>query len=366
MRTACVGRSGSDVVRTLAWAAVLPADFERAGCTTGSFFNSAMHLLPEAIKTGKLQIISNAVAGRITVDPKTGLADGVQYFHRYTRAENHVKAKVIVVGASCVDTTRLLLNSKSSLYPTGLGNTSGVLGKYFTEQFRFHVTTFLPHLYGRETTHDSGIGGEHIYMPRFNARDGKKRDYARGFGMQFWSSGCQNNASFAKNMPGFGSEFKKDVLRHYPALFQFHPYGEIPPRADNRIEVDETKKDQYGLPLMRIVLNYGDNERKMSEEMYDTVEQLVHEAKGEMLNYKRNDWDFPGSPIHEHGTVRMGTDPKNSMLNSFNQMHAVKNVFVVDGSSFPSATEKNPTLTILAVAWRATDYLAEEIKRGNV
>lgn len=337
-----------------------------AGCTTGSFFNSAMHLLPEAMKTGKLQIISNAVAGRITVDPKTGLADGVQYFHRYTRAENHVKAKVVVVGASCVDTTRLLLNSKSTIYPNGIGNTSGVLGKYFTEQFRFHVATFLPHLYGRETTHDSGIGGEHIYLPRFNARDGRKRDYARGFGMQFWSSGCQNNASFAKNMAGFGSAFKKEVLRHYPALFQFHPYGEIPPREDNRIEVDETKKDQYGLPLMRIVLNYADNERKMSAEMYDTVEQLVHEAKGELLNYQRNEWDFPGSPIHEHGTVRMGTDKQTSMLTGFNQMHAVKNVWVVDGSSFPSATEKNPTLTILAVAWRATDYLAEQIKRGNV
>ncbi len=337
-----------------------------SGCTTGSFFNSAMHLLPEAMKTGKLQIISNAVAGRITVDPKTGLADGVQYFHRYTRAENHVKAKVVIVGASTVDTTRILLNSKSSIYPGGIGNQSGVLGKYFTEQFRFHVTTFLPHLYGRETTHDSGIGGEHIYMPRFNARDGKKRDYARGFGMQFWSSGCQNNASFAKNMPGFGSAFKKDVLRHYPALFQLHPYGEIPPRADNRIEVDEKKLDQYGLPMMRIVLNYADNERKMSEEMYDTIEQLVHEAKGELFNYQRNTWDYPGSPIHEHGTVRMGTDPKNSMLNGFNQMHAVKNVWVVDGSSFPSATEKNPTLTILAVAWRATDYLAEQVKRGNV
>ncbi len=336
-----------------------------SGCTTGSFFNSAQHLLPDAIKTGKLQIISNAVAGRVTVDPKTGLADGVQYFHRYTKKEAHVKAKVVIVGASTVDSTRILLNSKSSTYPTGIGNTSGVLGKYFTEQFRFHVQAFLPHLYWQATTHDSGIGGEHIYLPRFNQR-GKPRDYARGFGMQFWSSGCQNNASFAKNLPGFGAELKKDVLKRYPALFQVHPYGEIPPREENRIEVDEQKLDQYGLPMMRIHLNYTDNERKMSEEMYDTVEQLLHEAKAETLNYKRNEWDHPGSPIHEHGTCRMGSDKRTSMLNGFNQMHAVKNVFVVDGSSFPSATEKNPTLTILAVAWRATDYLAEEIRRGNV
>ena len=336
-----------------------------SGCTTGSFFNSASHLLPAALQTGRLKIISNAVAARVLVDAKTGLANGVQYHDRYSKKEEQVRAKVVVVAASTVDSTRILLNSKSAIYPTGIGNTSGALGKYFTEQFRFHVQTFLPHLYGRPTTHDSGIGGEHIYMPRFNQR-GKQRDYARGFGMQFWSSGCQNNASFAKNLPGFGGGFKKEVLRRYPALFQLHPYGEIPPREENRIEVDETSADQYGVPLARIVLNYTDNERKMSAEMYDTVEQIVHAAQGELLNYQRGAWDHPGSPIHEHGTCRMGTDPKTAVLNGFNQMHAVKNVFVTDGSAFPSATEKNPTLTILAVAWRASDYLAAQLKKGNL
>jgi choline dehydrogenase-like flavoprotein len=337
-----------------------------SGCSTGSFFNSAMHLLPEAMATGRLKIISNAVAARITVDPKTGLADGVQYFHRHTKREEKVRAKVVVVGASTVDTTRLLLNSKSTRYPNGIGNASGVIGKYFTEQFRFHATAFLPHLYGRETTHDSGIGGEHIYMPRFNHRKGPKRDYARGFGMQFWGSGCQSGASWAKDLPGFGGGFKRQVLKHYPALVQLHPYGEIPPREENRIEVDESRRDQYGVPLPRIHLSYTENERKMSDEMYDTVEALVREAKGELFNYQRNDWDGPGSAIHEHGTCRMGLDRKTSALNGFNQMHEVKNLFVVDGSSFPSATEKNPTLTILAVAWRASDYLVEQMKRGDL
>jgi choline dehydrogenase-like flavoprotein len=223
----------------------------------------------------------------------------------------------------------------------------------------------MPHLYGRETTHDSGIGGEHIYMPRFNHR-GRPRHYARGFGMQFWSSGCQNNASWARNLPGFGGDFKKQVLKRYPALVQLHPYGEIPPREENRIEVDESRLDAYGIPLPRIHLRYTDNERNMSEEMYDTVEALLHEAKAERFHYRRGEWDVPGSAIHEHGTCRMGSDPKTSALNAFNQMHAVKNLFVVDGSSFPSATEKNPTLTILAVAWRASDYLAQEIRKGNV
>ncbi len=323
-----------------------------------------MHLLPEAMATGRLRIVSNAVAARITVDPKTGRADGVQYFDRRTKAERHVRAKVVVLGASCVDSTRILLNSKSAIYPNGIGNTSGVIGKYFTEQFRFHVTAFMPHLYGRETTHDSGIGGEHIYLRRYNHADGRRRDYARGFGMQFWGSGCQAGASWAREMPGFGEGLKREVRRRYPALVQLHPYGEIPPREENRIEVDESQRDAYGVPLPRIHLTYSDNEKKMSEEMYDMVEALLHEAKAEPFAYRRGQWDGPGSAIHEHGTCRMGTDPRTSALNGFNQMHAVRNLFVVDGSSFPSATEKNPTLTILALAWRASDYLVEQLRRG--
>jgi choline dehydrogenase-like flavoprotein len=336
-----------------------------SGCSTGSFFNTAQHLIPEALQTGRLKIISNAVAARVTVDPKTGEADGVQYFHRRTKQEFQVKAKVVILGASCIDSTRILLNSKSGVYPNGVGNTSGVIGKYLTEQFRFHVYGFLPQLYGRETTHDSGIGGEHIYLPRFNHR-GKKRDYARGFGMQFWGIGCQAGVGWSKDLPGFGAGFKKEIKKRYPAWIAAHPYGEVPPRAENRVEVDESRLDQYGVPLPKIVFTQTDNERKMSEEMYNTVEQLFHEAKAELWNHQRGRIDPPGEAIHEHGTCRMGVDPKTSAVNGFGQMHAVKNLFVVDGSIFPSATEKNPTLTILAVAWRATDYLASEMKKGNL
>ncbi|HKX26998.1 MAG TPA: GMC family oxidoreductase [Blastocatellia bacterium] len=336
-----------------------------SGCSTGSFFNAGQHLIPEALRTGRLEVTSHAVVSRILPDPRTGLADRVQYFHRQTGQEYQVKAKVVVVGASCIDSTRILLNSKSTLYPNGIGNTSGVLGKNLCEQFRFHVYGFLPQLYGRETTHDSGIGGEHIYLPRFNHR-GRRREYARGFGMQFWGTGCQAGAGWAKDLAGFGPDFKREVKQRYPAWIAAHPYGEIPPRPENRVEVDETRLDRYGVPLPRIILQHGANERQMANEMYDTVEQLFHEAKAELWNFQRGRIDTPGEAIHEHGTCRMGADPKNSMLNQFCQMHAVKNLFVVDGSAFPSATEKNPTLTILAVSWRATDYLANQIKKGNL
>lgn len=336
-----------------------------AGCDTGSFFNSADHLIPVAQKTGKLEIRSNAVVARILTD-KEGRASGAQYFDRHTKREYQVRAKIVVLGASCIDSTRILLNSKSDIYPNGVGNTSGVIGKYLCEQFRFHARAFLPQLFGQETTNDDGIGGEHIYMPRFNHRDGRKRDYARGFGMQFWGIGCQAGAGWAKGQPGFGADFKRDVRKRYPSWIEMHPYGEVPPRAENHVTVEGTPTDKYGVPLPKIVMKYGENEMKMLPEMYDTVEQILHEAKAEIVELNRGAYDMPGTAIHEHGTCRMGADPKNSALDGFCQMHAVKNLFVVDGSAFPSATEKNPTLTILALAWRATDYLASEMKIGNL
>jgi choline dehydrogenase-like flavoprotein len=145
-----------------------------------------------------------------------------------------------------------------------------------------------------------------------------------------------------------------------------HPYGEVLPRAANRVTVEGTPNDRYGLPIPRIEYDIGENERKMVESMYDTVEGVLHEMKAEVLPYKRGEIDRFGSAIHEHGTCRMGKDSKRSALNGYCQMHEVRNVFVVDGSAFPTATEKNPTLTILALSWRATDYLAEQMRKGEV
>ncbi len=335
------------------------------GCDTGSFFNTADHLIPQALATGRLRIRSNAVVSRIMVDQE-GKARAVQFFDRKTRREYQVPARVVVLGASCIDSTRILLNSKSRIYPTGIGNSSGVIGKYLTEQFRFHVRAFLPRLYDQPVSNDDGIGGEHIYMPRFNHRDGRRRDYARGFGMQFWNIGCQAGAGWAKSLAGFGADFKRDVRRRYPAWIEMHPYGEVVPVASNRVEVDETRLDAYGVPLPRIVFNYGENERRMLAEMYDTAGEILHRAKAEVVYLQRGAHDIPGNSIHEHGTCRMGLDPKISALNAYCQMHDVKNLWVVDGSAFPSATEKNPTLTILALAWRATDRLVAELRQGNL
>jgi len=277
-----------------------------------------------------------------------------------------VRGKVVVLAASCIDSTRILLNSKSRLYPNGIGNGSGVIGKYLCDQVRLTVRAFLPQLYGTAAINDDGIGGEHIYLPRFNHR-GPKRDYLRGFGVQFFGSGCLPGAGhFAGSLPGFGSSFKKEVRRRYPASVALFPFGEVLPRADNYVTVEGTPEDQYGVPLPKIVYSFGDNERRMVKDIYDTLELILTEAKAEIFQLQRDRLDAPGSSIHEHGTCRMGADPKRSALNQFCRMHEVKNLFVVDGSAFTTATEKNPTLTILALAWRATDYLAGEAKKGNL
>jgi choline dehydrogenase-like flavoprotein len=337
------------------------------GCDTASFFNSADHLIPFALATGNLEIRSNAVVARILVDDR-GLASGVQYFERHTGAEREVRGRAVVLGASAMDSTRILLNSKSTRFPNGLGNGSDQLGRNFCEQIMVHVRGYLPQLYGRGYTNDDGADGGHVYMPRFNHLTGhNETDYLRGFGMQFWGSGSQTTGvEVARHLPGFGASFKAEVKRRYPSLLSLHPFGEVLPRPENRVSLDESRADRYGVPLMKIDVTFGENERKMRRHMYDTCEEILHTLGAEIVPIDREANDVPGSAIHEHGTCRMGKDPKTSVLNAFNQMHEVKNVFVVDGSAFPSASEKNPTLTILALSWRATDYLAEEMQAGRL
>jgi choline dehydrogenase-like flavoprotein len=331
----------------------------------GAFFNSSDYLIEPALQTGRLNIINNAVVARVLVDDR-GLANGVQYFDRGTKDEHRIFGKRVVVAASCVDSTRILLNSSSHRFPNGLGNSSDVVGRYLSEQIRFTIRGFTPELMGGKVYNDDGIGGAHIYMPRFNHRDGRKRDYLRGFGCQFWYSGAQTDLSYAKSIPGFGLDFKKAVKERYPAVLALHPFGEAIPKAENRITVKGSPLDRYGVPISRIAYSVGENERRMSKDMYDTMLEILHAAKAEILPFDRNHLDPNGGAIHEHSTCRMGDDPKRSALNGFCQMHDVKNVFVVDGSAFTTASEKNPTLTILALAWRATDYMAGEIRRGNV
>ena len=335
------------------------------GCRTSSFFNATDYLLADALETGRLDIVSNSVVARVLVD-ENGRANGVQYFDRRSGREEQVRARVVVVAASTMDSTRILLNSRSPQHPNGLGNGNDQVGRNYCEQVRTHIQAFLPQLFDAGYSNDDGISGAHVYIPRFNHRLGKL-DYLRGFGIQMWATGCGTTGeTVASSVGGFGASFKREVKKKYPALVQLHPYGETLPRADSRVTVDETQTDAYGVPLMRISVAYGENERKITRHMTQTCEEILHNAGAEIMPFDPEGVDVAGTAIHEHGTMRMGDDPKLSVVNQFQQMHEVPNVFVVDGSVFPNASEKNPTLSILALSWRASDALAELMRQGTV
>ncbi|HVS12740.1 MAG TPA: GMC family oxidoreductase [Thermoanaerobaculia bacterium] len=336
-----------------------------AGCRTASFFNATDHLLAFALRTGKLEIVSNAVVARVLVDGE-GKPHGVEHHDRRSGEPRQVFARTIVVGASCMDTTRILLNSRSERHPKGLGNASDQLGRNYCEQVRCEVHGFLPQLMGRGYTNDDGIGGGHLYIPRFN-HTRTDLDYLRGFGIQMWMTGCQTTGTYvAEQVPGIGAEFKREVKRRYPALVSLWPFGETLARPDNRVTLDPERVDRYGVPLMSIDVTFGDNERKMVRHMHDSAAEILEAAGAEVLPFDRESFMEPGAAIHEHGTCRMGADPRTSVLDGFNRVHEAPNLYVVDGSAFTSASEKNPTLTILALAWRASDHLAEALRRADV
>ncbi|MEE2778362.1 MAG: GMC family oxidoreductase, partial [Acidobacteriota bacterium] len=334
------------------------------GCRTSSFFNATDYLLADALETGRLQIVSNAVVARVLVDDE-GRANGVQYFDRTSGHEEQVRARTVVVAASTMDSTRILLNSRSPQHPNGLGNGSDQVGRNYCEQVRTHVKAFLPQLFDAGYSNDDGISSGHAYIPRFNHRLGKL-DYLRGFGIQMWATGCRTTGEeVASAVPGFGATFKREVKKKYPSLVQLHPYAETLPTPDNRVTVDESQTDAYGVPLMKISVSFGENERKITRHMVTTCLEILDNAGAEIMPTDLEKVDVAGSAIHEHGTCRMGDEPKLSVVDKFQRMHEVPNVWVADGSVFPNASEKNPTLSILALSWRASDYLAESLRRGD-
>ena len=283
-----------------------------SGCRTASYFNATDYLLLPAIETGRLEIVSGAVAARVTTDSE-GRASGVQYFERESGAERHVRARTVVVAASAMDSTRILLNSQSTRHPNGLGNGNDQLGRNYCEQVRFHRHGFLPQLFGRGYTNDDGIGGGHTYIPRFNHRL-RGLDYLRGFGIQMWMNGCQTTGvNVAERMPGleFGAGFKRRVEERYPALASLHPYGEMLPRPDNRVTVDPDRTDRYGVPLMHIDVRFSDNEMKMVRHMHQVADEILKTAGAEMVPASPDEHDPPGAghPRARHGPHGRGSGP---------------------------------------------------------
>ncbi|HKD09795.1 MAG TPA: GMC family oxidoreductase [Bryobacteraceae bacterium] len=321
---------------------------------TGQLASSLNLLLPDALATGNLTLVPNAVVRRITVDKKTGLMNGADFVDRHTRREMQATARVVVVGASCLESTRLLLNS-------GIANSSGVLGHYLFDQFyvKNAIQAVVPEARDGKATRD--LMGGAGYIPRFRNLDKKDKDFIRGYSVDFSSGGTPD----PKYFPLYGEPLQKALNAHRGAGFDATVMGSVLPRWENCVNIDKEVTDAWGIPALHIQARYTDNEFNMARDATDTLAELCGDAGFDILE-KHDRMVPPGESIHELGTCRMGDDPKTSVLNKWNQSHDIKNLFVVDGSSFVVGGSQNPTLTILALSMRAADYMAEQMRAGNL
>jgi len=355
-------------------------------CQVYADFSSSSVLCIPAMKTGNLTLINGAMAREVTTDPATGLATGVSYVDTATLQEKTVRAKVVVLAASTCETARIMLNSKSSRFPNGLANSSGVVGKYLNDSTGASRSGFIPALMDRKRYNEDGVGGMHVFTPWW--LDNSKLDFPRGYHIEYGGGMGMPGYGFGmgmegvqglvpgrdgqkKRVGGYGAGLKDDVRRFYGANIGMAGRGEPVPLESNYCEIDPNTVDKYGIPTLRFHYKWSDAEIKQAKHMQDTFEQLITEMGGIPLGKKPGPEDnyglaAPGAIIHEVGTVRMGNDPKTSALNAFQQAHDVKNLFAVDAAPFPSQGDKNVTWTILASSWRTSDYITDQVKKKNL
>lgn len=330
------------------------------GCDVGAIFTVPNSMLPKAQKTGNLTLIPQKLAREILVD-REGKARAVSVIDTATRREEEIRARVFVVSCATVESARLLLNSRSPQHPNGLANSSDLVGRYLTGHVTVNVMGYLEKLMGTRPVNNDGAT-DHSYIPRFNV-GASKRDYAGGYQYQI------QYASFmfphhAHHLMGFGKPFKEQVRFLQPGLFQMGGFGKVLARRENRVTVDRTRPDRYGIPIPVVHFRFSENDRTLWKEMKEKAEEILHAAKARLVI--SNAREPTGFASHETGTARMGNDPRTSMLNAYCQAHDVKNLFVVDGSCFTTFPEKNPTLTIMALAVRSARYISSEVKKGNL
>lgn len=335
------------------------------GCTTASYYSSPGSTLPAAAKTGRMTLRPNSVVREILIDPNTGKASGVRVINQLTKRDSEERAKVIVLCASTLESTRILLNSKSRQHGESLANSSGALGHYLMDHmFQISAGGVVPTLRGAAYDFSDGRANG-IYVPRFRNIWDKHPNFIRGYGMQ---GGCRSDYTFsqARQIPGFGAEFKKlvrDNPREIP--WSLGAWCEMLPQYENKVTIDPNKVDAWGIPALHVECKHGDNERAMAKDALEAIQEMG-EAAGFQRLYANSTPAPPGFCIHEVGTARMGADPKKSVLNKWNQTWDVKNVFVTDGAAFVSQGCQNPTLTMMAITARACDYIASELKRGEL
>jgi len=320
----------------------------------GGLASSLNLLLPDAMATGKLDLVPNAIVREVTVDKKTGLANGAHFVDRHSSREMHVKARVVVLAAGTLESTRLLLNS-------GIANSSGHVGRYLHDQiYGVQVVASVPE--ARDGQAPQGLMGGNAFLPRFrNLKKTEKRNFIKGYCALIGSGGGANPNFFA----AYGEELQKKLDSYAGSCVSGSIYGERVARYENHVRINKDVSDAWGIPALHIDVKDSDNEFNMAKDAADTFEEIFHEAGWEIVS-KTDKFYPPGYSIHEVGTCRMGNNPKTSVLNKWNQSHDIKNLFVVDGSCFVTCGWQNPTMTILSLSMRASEYLADQLTKRNI
>jgi choline dehydrogenase-like flavoprotein len=341
------------------------------GCITASNFSSSQVMIPPAQATGRFTLIANAMAREIVVG-KNGAVEAVSYIDKTTRSENRVRAKACVVAASACETARLLLNSRSASFPNGLANSSGVVGRYLTDSVGSNLAGYFPQLEKMPAHNHDGVGGMHLYMPWW--RFGGKNDFLRGYHIEFGGGrdmpGVGSFHGVCARHEGYGVSLKQKCRSSYGTVIGFSGRGEMIPNEKTYCELDPDVVDQWGIPVLRFHWQWGENEIRMAKDMQETFSSIIETGGGTVLGSPASD-ENPrisegGAIIHELGTVRMGDDPKTSALNKNCQAHDVKNLFVADAAPFVTNPDKNPTLTIMALSWKTSEYLLDQARKGEL
>ena len=358
------------------------------GCMTASNFSSSQVMLPPARDTGRFTLVPNAMAREIVLG-KNGKVEAVSYIDKTTRNEERVYARAFVIAASACETARLLLNSRSGSFSNGLANSSGVVGRYLTDSVGSSLAGYFPQLERVPAHNHDGVGAMHLYMPWW--RFGQKNDFLRGYHIEFGGgrhmpSVGEFDGVCAQN-EGYGVALKQQCRKSYGNFIGFAGRGEMIPNENSYCDIDPNVVDRWGIPVLRFHWEWGENEVKMAKHMQDTFSEIIETAGGTVLGSRAKASEDHategraltgsargsaygisegGTIIHELGTVRMGNDSKSSALNMNCQAHDVKNLFVADAAPFVTNPDKNPTLTIIALSWKTSEYLLDQARKGEI
>jgi choline dehydrogenase-like flavoprotein len=346
-------------------------------CGVNANFNSpGVHINP-ALHTNNLEVRTSAMARAVTVGAD-GMATGVSYVDKKTRTEQEVRGKIVVLAASCCETARIMLNSKSTQFPNGIANSTGLVGKYVMDTVGSAVSGFLPIMQDLPPQNEDGVGGMHMYMPWWNYKEqhANKMPFARGYHIEIGGGrplpGLGTLGGYAERWlgGGYGVEMKQNLKKLYGCAVHFSGRGEMIPNEDSYCEIDNNVVDQWGIPVLKFHFKWSQDEILQAKHMQETFQQIIQTMGGIVTNSagEEKNWGISrgGEIIHEVGATKMGDDPKTSVLNQYCQAWDVKNLFITDAAPFVSNADKNPTLTISALGWRTSDYIVDQVKKFNV